>query len=179
MHAMSKLAGAVAGLCMAVCAVGTANATVYTYVGSWAVDSGPWWTTNPPVYSGQQAAALLFGGSASQYAISTVDSNPADINFKAWLDGWGDPFTYALNGTPAAQSYSLDTGGGGYNSNPGYQSAYSAYVSDHGVNLVNYAFVASGVPEPSTWIMMLLGFAGVGFAGYRRTKKSMSAFTAA
>jgi PEP-CTERM motif len=26
------------------------------------------------------------------------------------------------------------------------------------------------VPEPSTWAMMLLGFAGLGFAGYRRVK---------
>ena len=28
----------------------------------------------------------------------------------------------------------------------------------------------SPVPEPSTWAMMLLGFAGLGFAGYRRAK---------
>ena len=27
-----------------------------------------------------------------------------------------------------------------------------------------------GVPEPSTWAMMLLGFAGLGFAGYRRAR---------
>jgi hypothetical protein len=26
----------------------------------------------------------------------------------------------------------------------------------------------SGVPEPSTWALMLIGFAGLGFAGYRR-----------
>ncbi len=29
----------------------------------------------------------------------------------------------------------------------------------------------SPVPEPSTWAMMLLGFAGLGFAGYRRRQK--------
>ena len=29
----------------------------------------------------------------------------------------------------------------------------------------------SGVPEPSTWAMMLLGFAGLGFAGYRSSHK--------
>ncbi|HEX9169070.1 MAG TPA: PEPxxWA-CTERM sorting domain-containing protein, partial [Roseiarcus sp.] len=28
------------------------------------------------------------------------------------------------------------------------------------------------VPEPSTWAMMLLGFAGLGFLGYRRTVKA-------
>lgn len=40
----------------------------------------------------------------------------------------------------------------------------------------DFAFVAesssvpSGVPETSTWIMMLAGFAGLGFVGYRRNK---------
>ena len=29
---------------------------------------------------------------------------------------------------------------------------------------------SSGVPEPSTWAMMIVGFAGLGFAGYRRAK---------
>lgn len=28
----------------------------------------------------------------------------------------------------------------------------------------------NGVPEPATWAMMTLGFAGLGFAGYRRAK---------
>jgi PEP-CTERM motif len=30
----------------------------------------------------------------------------------------------------------------------------------------------AAVPEPSTWAMMILGFAGVGFLAYRRTRKS-------
>jgi hypothetical protein len=29
--------------------------------------------------------------------------------------------------------------------------------------------ITGGVPEPSTWAMMLLGFAGLGFAAYRRS----------
>ena len=34
-------------------------------------------------------------------------------------------------------------------------------------------FVVGGVvPEPSTWAMMLLGFAGLGFAGYRASRRS-------
>jgi hypothetical protein len=35
--------------------------------------------------------------------------------------------------------------------------------------------VASAVPEPSTWAMILLGFFGVGFMAYRR-KQNGSAF---
>ena len=30
--------------------------------------------------------------------------------------------------------------------------------------------VAGAVPEPSTWAMMILGFAGVGYMTYRRRK---------
>jgi PEP-CTERM motif len=30
------------------------------------------------------------------------------------------------------------------------------------------------IPEPSTWAMMLLGFAGRGLAGYRRSRKAVS-----
>jgi PEP-CTERM motif len=41
----------------------------------------------------------------------------------------------------------------------------------------NNAFITASVqtaaiPEPSTWAMMLLGFAGLGYAGFRRTRKS-------
>jgi hypothetical protein len=32
--------------------------------------------------------------------------------------------------------------------------------------------LSSAVPQPSTWAMMILGFAGLAFAGYRRSKKS-------
>ena len=38
------------------------------------------------------------------------------------------------------------------------------------------AYIKGGLtataPEPSTWAMMLLGFAGLGFAGYRRSRKA-------
>lgn len=34
----------------------------------------------------------------------------------------------------------------------------------------------SGVPEPSTWAMMILGFAGVGFMAYRRRNQSGTRF---
>ena len=40
--------------------------------------------------------------------------------------------------------------------------------------------IAGGVPEPSTWAMMVIGFAGLGFAGYRQTKgKRDATFSAA
>jgi PEP-CTERM motif len=33
---------------------------------------------------------------------------------------------------------------------------------------------ATLIPEPSTWAMMLLGFVGLGFAGYRRARPAVS-----
>jgi hypothetical protein len=37
----------------------------------------------------------------------------------------------------------------------------------------------TAVPEPATWAMLVLGFAGLGFAGYRRAKKNAAALAAA
>lgn len=39
--------------------------------------------------------------------------------------------------------------------------------------------IAAGVPEPATWAMMLLGFAGIGFVAYRRTRKGAIAIATA
>lgn len=36
----------------------------------------------------------------------------------------------------------------------------------------------TAMPEPATWSMMILGFAGVGFLAYRRAKKASAAATA-
>jgi len=48
------------------------------------------------------------------------------------------------------------------------------YLVDHGVItgcVGTVSAIAPAVPEPSTWAMMLLGFAGVGFIAYRRKSK--------
>jgi PEP-CTERM motif len=37
----------------------------------------------------------------------------------------------------------------------------------------------AAIPEPSTWAMMLLGFAGLGFAGYRKARSARTALSAA
>jgi len=47
----------------------------------------------------------------------------------------------------------------------------------HNDNLFNGALPPTTVPEPSTWAMMLAGFAGRGFVGFRRSRKqSIAAF---
>jgi PEP-CTERM motif len=39
-------------------------------------------------------------------------------------------------------------------------------------NLIDNVVVTTGVPEPSTWAMMVLGFAGLGFAAFRQGRKT-------
>lgn len=46
-------------------------------------------------------------------------------------------------------------------------------------DVAGVASINPGVPEPSTWAMMLLGFLGLGFAAQRRSKKTANAFAAA
>jgi hypothetical protein len=43
--------------------------------------------------------------------------------------------------------------------------------ADTALNYVSGGVTAS-TPEPSTWAMMILGFAGLGFAGYRASRKA-------
>jgi len=47
------------------------------------------------------------------------------------------------------------------------------------IGTVELQTLGSGVPEPSTWAMMLVGFAGLGFAGFRKTRaRSVPALSA-
>jgi hypothetical protein len=39
----------------------------------------------------------------------------------------------------------------------------------------DYVYVPPTVPEPSTWAMLLIGFAAIGFAGYRRRSQATMA----
>ncbi len=59
----------------------------------------------------------------------------------------------------------MDDGGGGVSAD-----------ADHDDLVIKFQFT-SGVPEPSTWAMMVLGFPGMGFLAYRRQPKPAFQFT--
>jgi hypothetical protein len=86
------------------------------------------------------------------------------------------PTAFALN----AGSYWIAF----YNSSSLYEDVYSSssarfmqvqngttYSSGAGTLGFSLSDVAPAVPEPSTWAMMILGFAGIGFMAYRRRSK--------
>ena len=136
----------------------------YQYVGSWQVDDGPNWTTVPEAYTGQEAAALLFGGSASDYAISTISSLVADIDNLAWISTWGGACGGSFPcGTKVAENFEVSTAG--LYANVGDTSTY---VDDWAVGdeYTNYAFRA--VPEPVSLALMGLGLAGLSLTRRRQ-----------
>ena len=84
-------------------------------------------------------------------------------------------FSLFLNGERSATEWSGGIGGSIINLGglSGSTSSEAADINDIG-QAVGYSqfFVPPPVstPEPSTWAMMLAGFAGLSFAGYRRAK---------
>ena len=65
---------------------------------------------------------MLFGGSASEYSISTAGTDANNVNFQAWVSVWGGPASVV------GQSYFQDTGIIGVYDTPGDTSAY---IQDH------------------------------------------------
>jgi hypothetical protein len=52
---------------------------------------------------------------------------------------------------------------------------YAVWVEDDKPFSYDFRFNVGVVPEASTWAMMLLGFAGLGFAGYHRSRSGRTA----
>lgn len=66
-------------------------------------------------------------------------------------------------GLASGTSGTYNTGNGNW-TNPDPSTQNGQFISQLNI----YADFTAAVPEPSTWAMMILGFAGVGFMAYRR-----------
>ena len=86
------------------------------------------------------------------------------INFTAGALSNLGPFT--LNGVTISDLKFSVLGAGGYDGSTWYNP-------EGGISTLQItADFTAAVPEPSTWAMMILGFAGVGFMAYRRKARS-------
>lgn len=174
----------VALLAILIASAGQVQAAVI-FVGQFDVGDGPLWPTEPQVLSARETAALLFGGSFTDYAISTNPNtiDPLTVNNMAWVDGYGNE-SYLFPNTPASEDFKLDVGPVGYSSGD-----FSAYVFDHDYsssgpytpgnttgNNVNYVWryeTVATVPEPSSIAIFGIGayVAGIGAVRRRRREK--------
>jgi hypothetical protein len=111
-------------------------------------------------------------GAANQIAFSVAESsNHYSIGFSNSLGSiTGDiPATLdvPLSFTPGPD----DAGFGSF----GFPSTISSTTGDFSPARLTYSIPTTGAPEPSTWAMMLLGFAGLGYAGYRKAREPRAA----
>jgi hypothetical protein len=134
-----------------------------------------------PIFSGQPGDTFNFGSieMLPYQSGPTPDGGPNQQAF--FLEGQPSvsydgqplptsffPFMYQFNTPPAPFVWSLFPGA--------FIPTESTSVQVYWEGPYIYAppALAEGVPEPSTWAMMILGFAGVGFMAYRRKPKLAS-----
>ena len=104
-------------------------------------------TGNADIYAGIAGAIWELEYNTNGHTLSVTDNPTVDGLIAADV-------AYAV-ANPASYSVSLFPGANG--------DAFGA----------GQAF-SSAIPEPGTWAMMLLGFAGLGFAGWRRARPKLS-----
>jgi PEP-CTERM motif-containing protein len=102
------------------------------------------WTdgSNPILFEGFDSLGNSLGTISGSHANGSNNGETAEDRFYGFFNATG------------ISSILISNGGGGIE-----------------VDHVQYGFgadVTGGVPEPSTWAMMILGFAGIGFMAYRR-----------
>lgn len=99
------------------------------------------------------------GGFFDDYGMMVTLANGDVLDI--WSDGGSGDMIY---GAAVASATAILDYQDPYPGNP----AWTGPAADANLTL-------TAVPEPSTWAMMALGFAGLGFAGYRTSRKSAAA----
>lgn len=134
-------------------------------------------TFNISVLSDNSAnpGSLLASGSFSDGILSN-SLNVVGIGFSPLLLAANTRYWIELSSAgPVNWSYSSDISGGGVASEF-FANANGTFPNIDGPYQMQ---ISSAVPEPSSWALMILGFAGIGFLKYRRSRKSMTAIVAA
>lgn len=114
-------------------------------------------------------------GNASMFVFGTaLTATATDLNFD--FNGAANSFLVFNRGPGLGDHYCFETSGcsGVFNSAESFRFGQSGQFQGEqreGIQAIaSIAAVQPGVPEPTTWAMMLLGFAGVGYSMRRRRK---------
>jgi hypothetical protein len=141
------------------------------------------WSVNP---TGNGYTDVKLSSGADFQAISflvgtTGSSPPYPFNYEVLKDGVVVLTGSAPVNSPSAMSLFGFTGGGFDELRLQVRLANSPIFRPGSIESGSYdSFAAiTAVPEPSTWAMMLLGFAGVSFMAYRRSRKDQGLALAA
>ncbi|QND70431.1 PEP-CTERM sorting domain-containing protein [Tardiphaga robiniae] len=134
-------------------------------------------------------SAAPFGDSTAYASVgSNVTPQSATLSLGAGVNYlgfyWGSVDQYntleLFNGTTSlgvftgsqildpANGFQGATGSAFVNFNTYGTTAITSAVFTSSQKAFEFDSITTGVPEPSTWAMMVLGFAGLGFLGYRR-----------
>jgi choice-of-anchor C domain-containing protein len=113
----------------------------------------------------------------SFWAAGNPDGTPAVKTFNVSFGGSGlKSFSVAEGAGPRpAMNWTLESFIYTADSTSSALSFMSTTAGPYGPALDNVSVIALSVPEPSTWAMMILGFAGIGAMTYRRRKSAILA----
>jgi PEP-CTERM motif len=144
------------------------------------------WNGGPTFVLGAGSATNLYQSSdipstgAQSFTFAPDVGVTAGAQYVAYLSVYGDsganattsmPYFPGTDNSVAGINYFVwqnsSSGQAGPRGNPSWD-----YFADFGPAQFSATF--SAVPEPSTWAMMLVGFVGLGFAGYRTSRKTVS-----
>jgi hypothetical protein len=119
-------------------------------------------TTTENTYSGTSLTQPEAQVDADYVNICGNSSNICNTGIQAYEN------TEGIGGTPFSTPVTAELYGT-------YDFALTGATYSSGDGVVGYRIAAANAPEASTWAMMIAGFAGLGFAGYRASRKTVSA----
>ncbi len=178
-HSLGAAVGAALMAWLAVVATSEARASMYNFQ-----------FTSPEVTAGGQLAVNSATGdvtsitgsvSVAGQPIDAISTILADPSFPSPYDNGPfiyDNIYYAGNPVLDVDGVLFATAGnpgGSWNlwgNSPNNYSLYE-YVPNAGYTVEAVGTLAVSTPEPSTWVIVLLGFAGLGFVGHRKTDRYM------
>jgi hypothetical protein len=149
---------------------GTASTEQGSLTGQYAQPLGMVGTTYMSVFGGG-TEQVVFGTAKTSLSIYWGSIDPGN-SFSVTIDG------YTLTGADLAALYGAHDDGS-HTSPLSNQlvtisglGAFTTATFSSNQNSFEFSLGASAIPEPSTWAMMGLGFAALGYAAFRRNSKS-------